>query len=115
MKGFCVKERVCICAFSSPSLCGKQLVVVGGALVVILSVSDDCGQAFTDQSLRYVTGGKRGEREKERKREITFKKKPTRKNPSASHRILSKLAQQKNKDMTNPRGGFAKEQRSLKC
>lgn len=43
---------------SLPCLCGKQLVVVGGALVVILSVSDDCGQAFTDQCLCYVTGSK---------------------------------------------------------
>ena len=61
----CVKERVCnYVRVSSPSLCGKQLVVVGGALVVILSVSDDCGQAFTDQSLRYVTGGEGEKRER---------------------------------------------------
>lgn len=44
----------------SPCLCSKQLVVVGGALVVILSVSDDRGQAFADQSLCDVTeGGKK--------------------------------------------------------
>lgn len=46
---------------SSPCLCGQQLVVVGGALVVVLSVSDDRGQAFADQSFCDVTG--RGERE----------------------------------------------------
>lgn len=95
---------------SSPCLCGKQLVVVGGALVVILSVSDDCGQAFTDQCLRYVTGGR-----ERRERGVTLKKKKT----LASQRILNELAQQKqqqkNKGMTSPKGGFAGEQRSLKC
>ncbi len=97
-------------ACSSPCLCGKQLVVVGGALVVILSVSDDCGQAFTDQSLRYVTGG-----QERRERGITLIK--TGKRPLlASHRILTEQAQQKeNKGMTNPKGGCAEEQRSLKC
>lgn len=46
---------------------------MGGALVVVLSVSDDRGKAFTDQSLRYVTG--------ERKREITLIKIVTRESP----------------------------------
>ena len=56
------RESTCVHACARPRthflpcLCGKQLVVVGGALVVILSVSDDCGKTFTDQSLRYVTG-----------------------------------------------------------
>lgn len=40
----------------SPGLCSQQLVVVGGPLVVVLSVSDDCGQAFADQSFCNVTG-----------------------------------------------------------
>lgn len=38
---------------------------MGGALVVVLSVSDDCGQAFADQSFCDVTawggGGSRNE------------------------------------------------------
>lgn len=42
---------------SSPGLCRQQLVVVGGALVVVLSVSDDGGQAFAHQSLCDVAGG----------------------------------------------------------
>lgn len=40
----------------------------------------------------------------------------TSKNPLASYRIQSELAHQnENKDMTDPKGGFAEEQRSLKC
>lgn len=54
---------------SSPRLCGQQLVVVGGALVVVLSVSDDCGQAFTDQSFCDVTG--RGERQEKQRQLAT--------------------------------------------
>lgn len=50
---------------SSPCLCSKQLIVVGGALVVILSVSDDRGQAFTDQSLCYVTVEKERKKQKD--------------------------------------------------
>lgn len=66
VKVFCVKECVYIyvCVCSLPCLCGKQLVVVGGALVIILSVSDDRGKALTDQSLCYVTG-ESGERDRE--------------------------------------------------
>lgn len=41
---------------SSPGLCSQQLVVVGGALVVVLSVSDDRGQAFAHQSFCDVAG-----------------------------------------------------------
>lgn len=51
---------MCKCfVFSSPGFCGKQLIIVGGALVVILSVSDDCGEAFTDKSFCYVSGRRR--------------------------------------------------------
>lgn len=49
---------------SSPGLCSQQLVVVGGALVVVLSVSDDRGQAFAHQSFCDVAGEGR-ERERE--------------------------------------------------
>lgn len=41
---------------SSPGLCSQQLIVVGGALVVVLAVSDDRGQAFADQGFCNVTG-----------------------------------------------------------
>lgn len=51
---------------SSPGLCSQQLVVVGGALVVVLSVSDDRGQAFAHQSFCDVSGeGREREREGE--------------------------------------------------
>lgn len=96
---------------SSPCLCGKQLVIVGGALVIILSVSDDCGEAFTYQSLCYVAG----KQDKERK--ITLKKKKKKTTPLGfTKRVPGKLALNKKKmHTTNPKGGFAKEQRSLKC
>ena len=77
----CVSVSVSVSVCFSPSLCGKQLVVVGGALVVILPVSDACGQAFTDQSLRYVTVGRGGGG---REREITLIK-TNKQNGSASH------------------------------
>lgn len=49
---------------------------MGGALVIILSVSDDCGKAFTYESLCYVAG------EQNRERKITLiKNKKTSKTP----------------------------------
>lgn len=56
-------------------------------------------------------GGGQEERERD-----YFNKNNKQTAPLASHRILSELARQKeNKDMTNPKGCFAEEQRSLKC
>ena len=53
----CVCARVCarMCDFPSPCLCCQEFIVVGGSLVVVLSVSDDCSQTFTHQRLCYVT------------------------------------------------------------
>lgn len=55
-----VKKHKSVC--SSPCFCSKQLIVVGGPLVIILSVSDDGGEAFTDQSFSYVTGNRKDRR-----------------------------------------------------
>lgn len=55
---------------------------MGGALVIILSVSDDCGKAFTYESLCYVAG------EQNRERKITLiKKKTTKKKTSKTPRL----------------------------
>ena len=70
--GLCVKVFLCACVPGpSPCLCGQQFVVVGGALVVVLSVPDDGGQAFAHQGLCNVSeaGGEGGERDmRERRR-----------------------------------------------
>lgn len=88
---------------------------MGGALVVILSVSDHRREAFADQSLCDVTGG-RGRR-RDYLNNYNKQTLPASLPPSpASEQILSELAQQKeNMDVEDSQGGFAEGQRSEIC
>lgn len=42
-------------SFISPGLCGKQLVVMRGSLIVVLPVPDHRGQALADKGLSNVS------------------------------------------------------------
>lgn len=97
---------------SSPCLCSQQLVVVRRALVVVLPVPDDRGQAFADQCLCDVTRG--GRREKKWGRALN---EISRGRGRVSRWIPIEVccATKKTRGMTNPKGGGAEEQRSPKC
>lgn len=105
------EKRQCECE-SLPCLSSKQLVVVGGALVVILPVPDDRGQAFTDQRLCNVAEG--GRREKKWGR-VLNEISGGRGRVSRGIPIEVCSAAKKIRGMTNPKGCAAGEQRSPKC